>query len=962
MLKKGITLLWIAMLLLLSWTCVVPADPAYAATGIVYYVDSASGKDTNNGTSQNTPWKTLASVSSRASQFKPGDQILLKSGSIWNESFDITFSGAEGSAITVGKYGGDTKPVINGRGGNYAVRIQNQQHITVRDIEITNFSASNYDDYKSAYYRRSGVWVQAYHKGAMSNISLIGLDIHDITGISVTGESWVKDTDGDMVNKNHNAAILLNSWEWEANVAADKHAYFKNLLVQDCSIHDIRTIGITLDGHEKQTETLYHKNVVIKNNTISKTGSDAIVIGVSENPLIEYNTAYDAGIHSVDGKWIAGIWVWRTLGATIQNNEVARVHYQSSASADSNAFDVDIQAQGNHLFQYNYSHDNTGGFAMDMGQLKNGRTVYRYNISQNDQHHSFSGNTMNISDPSLLYNNLFYNDNGDGFVIANNAKATFVNNIFYTSKGNTPYPAGPKFYNNGFFGAAPPAQGLNNLTVDPKFVNPGQGGDGMASVAGYRLQPDSPLIGAGRAMEEHGGKDFWGNALYTGSPDIGVFEAPDSTVSDSTAPARPTGLTVIDRTDTSVTLAWNAMENGVPLDGEIYNAADQSKAASVMFGNRVTVTGLAPDTAYSFYAVAKDRSGNPSAGSDPVTVRTSMAAVAVDNTDAQITGSWNAANGGSSYNNDYLTIAKGSGANSVTWTPSLARDGYYQVYYRLPAGNGNRASNAPFTVSFDGSSKTYLINERTATGEWTPLGIHRFKAGTSGSVKVTDLANGEIAADAVKFLYLEGFGPSSISRAILTAEKQQLRVGTSMSLSVVGTDESGGKALDLVSAGFPIQYESDNPAVTVSSSGIVTAVTQGTAQIKATAVLNGASVVSNTVRVIAGPAFTVLPPAITDGSGQPIASLTPYGLVQASTTVVNSTDNQQSATLILAVYNQDGLLKSSSADAAVKSYDSSTLTTTLVLPGDVAGCYVRAFVWDGKESMHPLAPRTGYPN
>ena len=57
--------------------------------------------------------------------FLPGDQILLKSGSVWNgEWLWPKGSGVEGAPIIIDKYGGEEKPIINGmgidRGLNYS--------------------------------------------------------------------------------------------------------------------------------------------------------------------------------------------------------------------------------------------------------------------------------------------------------------------------------------------------------------------------------------------------------------------------------------------------------------------------------------------------------------------------------------------------------------------------------------------------------------------------------------------------------------------------------------------------------------------------------------------------------------------------------------------------------------------------------------------------------------------------
>jgi hypothetical protein len=45
-------------------------------------------------------------------------------------------------------------------------------------------------------------------------------------------------------------------------------------------------------------------------------------------------------------------------------------------------------------------------------------------------------------------------------------------------------------------------------------------------VDGYKLQPGSPLIGAGLPVENNGGRDYWGNKLPEGGkPSIGAHEA-----------------------------------------------------------------------------------------------------------------------------------------------------------------------------------------------------------------------------------------------------------------------------------------------------------------------------------------------------------------------------------------------------------------------------------------------------
>ena len=77
---------FLVLLLLLTIT-VSPMSPVFAETGstsngTTYYVDADNGNDSNPGTSPAQAWKSLTKVT--ATTFQPGDQILLKSGCVWN--------------------------------------------------------------------------------------------------------------------------------------------------------------------------------------------------------------------------------------------------------------------------------------------------------------------------------------------------------------------------------------------------------------------------------------------------------------------------------------------------------------------------------------------------------------------------------------------------------------------------------------------------------------------------------------------------------------------------------------------------------------------------------------------------------------------------------------------------------------------------------------------------------------
>ena len=66
---------------------------------------------------------------------------------------------------------------------------------------------------------------------------------------------------------------------------------------------------------------------------------------------------------------------------------------------------------------------------------------------------------------------------------------------------------GQTFDYNAYYGGNTLVQAdAHKITDDPKFVDPGSGGNGMDTVNGYQLQATSPLIGAGIRINDNGGR------------------------------------------------------------------------------------------------------------------------------------------------------------------------------------------------------------------------------------------------------------------------------------------------------------------------------------------------------------------------------------------------------------------------------------------------------------------------
>src|SRR5690349_11428560 len=91
---------------------ILAAFLSFPAFGAVYYVDSASGSDVQNGLSASTPWSTLARAAT--APLAPGDYLLLKRGSVWHEPLVMNGSGSPDMPITISGYGTGANPLIDG--------------------------------------------------------------------------------------------------------------------------------------------------------------------------------------------------------------------------------------------------------------------------------------------------------------------------------------------------------------------------------------------------------------------------------------------------------------------------------------------------------------------------------------------------------------------------------------------------------------------------------------------------------------------------------------------------------------------------------------------------------------------------------------------------------------------------------------------------------------------------------
>ena len=492
---------------------------AYAATSTqTYFVDSQSGNDSNDGKSDTKAWKSLDKVNSFT--FKPGDHILFKAGGVWNGQLYPKGSGNSNAYIYIDMYGlGGSKPLING-GGNTtgAVYLFNQPYWEIRNLEVTNTGSSR-DEYV-------GIKVRTSTPGQLNHVYIGNCIIHDVNGI-YSG------------NYATNGGIAV--------VSDAPTSKWNDVKIENNIIYKIDRIGIHIGatwlgaatGNVFDPNALRTSNVIIQNNTISDSGGDAIMNFLTSHVTVQHNVAYDNGsrAYQTEGKNtgytnVASVAIWSASAdnTTIQFNEVYNENAPGAGPGyDAQAYDIDWG--NNHIkLQYNYSHDNIGGFMIivqDRGNVINDAIV-RYNISSNDKWTIFCfadtlfptgqdklqiyNNTIYI--PEGIDNQIFrqYNDKTDPIT----GTGYIRNNIFYVL-GTTAYVSMPEavFDSNIFYGNHPASEpnDPHKLTSDPLFVAPGTAGIGRANVKGYKLQTTSPAIKSGVLIPNNGGMDYWGNEV-----------------------------------------------------------------------------------------------------------------------------------------------------------------------------------------------------------------------------------------------------------------------------------------------------------------------------------------------------------------------------------------------------------------------------------------------------------------
>ncbi|SET75339.1 alpha/beta hydrolase fold domain-containing protein [Thalassotalea agarivorans] len=327
----------------------------------VYYLDAKHGDDTRSGLSPEQAWSSLAKINQ--TYLMPGDKVLLKSGQHFNGTLEPIGSGTKSKPIHISSYGHGTKPVIHGWGQKlHSLLLHNVSHYHVSNLGVTNKG-------KNRQARRRGIIVDGYNAGELTGITLSKLEVYNVNG------SLIKKQGG-------GSAILIR------NGGDIYPTRYNGLTIANNYLHHSGRNGINFHGNAQRSKWYPNLNVQIKHNLIEQIPGDGIVVIASDGALIEGNVLRDFPDILPQGEAAAGIWPWSSDNTVIQFNEVSG----HKAKWDGQGYDADFNSFGS-VIQYNYSHDNYGGFLLVCNNgFKLGKdinkgtvdTIIRGNISIND--------------------------------------------------------------------------------------------------------------------------------------------------------------------------------------------------------------------------------------------------------------------------------------------------------------------------------------------------------------------------------------------------------------------------------------------------------------------------------------------------------------------------------------------------------------------------------------------------
>jgi hypothetical protein len=256
------------------WATVLLFTSTCTGVAATYYVSSSQGRETNDGLSERSAWRSIAQVNRHA--FQPGDSIRLRRGDSWSETLRLGSSGKRGHSIIVTGYGHGPRPVISG--AEIAIDNNERSHIVYDGLELKNV--------------QQGLRLYSWR----ANVEDITLQNSVIT--TRPAEAAPRLSAGVYANTNSGAftqIVVRNNIFYPHAVGLENWGvYFVN------GVSRFRIEGNFFSAAGEDAITVWHgRNGVIARNRGGGNGENTIDVKDSQNIVIRNNTAVNDGEYNI---------------------------------------------------------------------------------------------------------------------------------------------------------------------------------------------------------------------------------------------------------------------------------------------------------------------------------------------------------------------------------------------------------------------------------------------------------------------------------------------------------------------------------------------------------------------------------------------------------------------------------------------------------------------------------------
>ncbi len=473
-----------------------------------YYVDSVNGDDANSGTDANSPVKTISGL--KISEITAGAHFLFKNGGEYECAVTLTCSGTKENPIVISSYGEGEKAILKTDAHTDVFRLFDCSYITISDIHI---KAPN----------GGGIWIDTLNRTS-EGIVIDNVYFTDMQNYRVTSRDNFSNGAADA-----RAAVMVKGLPSRSRYAVN------DLTIKNCEVYNCAN-GFMVWGswndaqtpwceNEEDIDPIYNEGLLIEGCYFHEMDAEAVVVGICDGALVTncraINCCQGPGTDE-NGNilyYTAAMWFWGSENSTIQYCEIAG----QKNVGDGMAVDFDSHTN-NCTYQYIYSHDNMRFICNCPNYSGHNNNTVRYCLSVNDN----GGRSRLSANPGEhglnFYNNTIVNC-GDFYMI-DMYDSVIANNIIIPADGCAVaydmadyFRDGNIFSNNCYYNTATPLCDITSLNTVPGFA-----GKDFTDPASFKLSTDSPLIGAGMAIESNDLEtDFFGNKIT--SNNIGCFGA-----------------------------------------------------------------------------------------------------------------------------------------------------------------------------------------------------------------------------------------------------------------------------------------------------------------------------------------------------------------------------------------------------------------------------------------------------